>query len=236
MRIAEGLGHSSLELCKHDVFFTDNMNVKQFENNRWARDDQAVCFRHKAALDMIDSGTVLDLGSGDGLFLSFLKEKGIPGQGLDISEEGVAKTGAKGLKASLFDFNGKIPFGDNTFDVVVMLDLLEHLYMPEQLVREAVRISKKSLIVSVPNFNSLPARLQTLLGSVPENNRPNKGHIFWFNYSTLQKLIGGSGLHTVEMRVNTFWQDYFLVGALLKFLARIWPSLFALSFVVQLKK
>lgn len=212
------------------------MDVKQFENNRWVRDNQAICFRHKAALGMIDSGTVLDLGSGDGLFLSLLKEKSISGEGLDISEEGVAKTRAKGLKASPFDFNGKVPFEDNTFDVVVMLDLLEHLYAPERLLKEAVRVSKNSLIISVPNFSSLPARLQTLLGSVPENNHPHKGHIFWFNYFILQKLIGELGLYIVEMRTNTFWQNYFLVGALLKFLARIWPSLFALSFVIKLEK
>lgn len=212
------------------------MGVKQFEDNRWLRDDQKICFRHRAALDMIDSGTILDLGSGDGLFLSLLKEKGISGEGLDISEEGVVKTRAKGLKASTFDFSGKVPFEDNTFDVVVMLDLLEHLYVPEKLLKEAVRISKKMLIVSVPNFSSLPARIQTLLGSVPENNHPNKGHIFWFNYFILKKMTGDLNLTMVEMQTNTFWQDYFLVGVLLKFLARMWPSLFALSFVVQLKK
>lgn len=212
------------------------MNVKQFENNRWLRDDQAICFRHEAALDMIDSGTVLDLGSGDGLFLLLLKQKGISGQGLDISEEGVAKTRAKGIEASAFDFNDKIPFQDNTFDTVVMLDLLEHLYAPEKLLGEAIRVSKKSLVISVPNFSSLPARLQTFLGNVPENNCPNKGHIFWFNYFTLKKLINDSGLHVVEMQVNTFWQNYFLVGVLSRSLARVLPSLFALSFVVKLKK
>lgn len=212
------------------------MDVKQFENNRWAMDDQVICFRHKTALGMIDSGTALDLGSGDGLFLSLLKEKGISGEGLDISEEGVAKTRRKGLKASVFDFNAKLPFKDNTFDVVVMLDLLEHVYAPERLLKEAVRVSRNSLIVSVPNFSSLPARLQTLAGSVPENNHPHKGHIFWFNYFILKKLTRSAGVYPVEIRVNTFWQNYFVVGALLKFLARIWPSLFALSFVVQLKK
>ncbi len=38
------------------------MSVKQFENNRWGRNDQVVCFRHEAALEMINEGTVLDLG------------------------------------------------------------------------------------------------------------------------------------------------------------------------------
>jgi len=212
------------------------MSVKQFENNRWGRDDQVICFRHRAALGMINGGTVLDLGSGDGLFLSLLREKGVPGEGLDISEEGVAKTRSKGLKSSIFDFNEKIPSGDNTFDTVVMLDLLEHLYDPETLLAEAARVSKKSVIISVPNFNSLPARLQVMFGRVPENNRPNKGHIFWFNYDNLSKMFQENNLKVSEIKTNTFLENAFLIGAVMKFLARIVPPLFALSFVIKLSK
>lgn len=212
------------------------MNVKQFENNRWGRDDQVICFRHEAVLEMIGEGEVLDLGSGDGLFIGLLRQKGISGEGLDISEEGVAKTLSKGLKASVFDFNGGIPFGDGTFYVVSMLDLLEHIYSPGDLLREAVRVSKKYIIISVPNFSSLPARIQTILGNVPENNRPNKGHVFWFNYFILKNLAKEAGLNFVQVKVNTFWQNYFVLGSVIKFLAKIWPSLFALSFVVKLEK
>lgn len=212
------------------------MSVKKFENNRWARDDQIISFRHEVALSMIESGTVLDLGSGDGLFLSLLKQKGIPGKGLDISEEGVAKTRAKGLEASVFDFNDKIPYKDNEFDTVVMLDLLEHLYAPEALLKEAKRVSKKFVIASVPNFSSLPARTQVLLGKIPENNQPKKGHIFWFNYGVLIKMSKEAGLSLAEIRENTFWQNRFLIGAISKFLVKAWPSLFALSFVAKLEK
>lgn len=212
------------------------MSVKQFEDTRWARDDQKVCFRHEAALDLITEGKVLDLGSGDGLFLSLLKQKGIEGEGLDISEEGVAKTRAKGLSASLFDFNDPIPFGDATFDTLVMLDVLEHLYAPETLLKEAARVSKKYIIVGVPNFSSLPARLQTLFGKVPENNRPNKGHIYWFNWSVLRALIEKNGLRVETLRVNAPWERIPLIGAVSHGLAQLFPNLFALSFVVRVRK
>jgi len=212
------------------------MSVKQFENNRWAKDGQVACFRHEAALSMIDKGVILDLGSGDGLFLTLLNKKGIKGNGLDISEEGVFRTREKGIEASVFDFNDKVPFEDNTFDYVSMLDLLEHLYTPQDLLMEATRVSKKFVIISVPNFSSLPARIQTFLGKVPENNRPNKGHVYWFNYSVLIRITDNCGLRLVEIRMNTFWQDYFLIGLISKFMTKIWPSLFALSSVVKLEK
>jgi len=218
------------------------MNVKDFENERWRHEDQKMCFRHKAAFDFIinDSrdgvASVLDLGCGDGLLLSFLKEKGITGKGLDISEEGVEKAKSKGLNASVYDFSGKLPFQDGVFDVVVSLDVLEHLYDPENFIREAKRVSKNNLIIGVPNFNSLPARLQALLGIVPENNMPNKGHVYWFNYSILEKMAHHNHLVFKDLRANTIMENRFLIGKLFKILAKIWPSLFALSFVVKLEK
>ena len=218
------------------------MSVKDFENERWRHEDQKICFRHKAAFDLIinDSrdgvASVLDLGCGDGLLLSFLKENGITGKGLDISEEGVEKAKSKGLDASVFDFNEKLPFPDGIFDVVVSLDVLEHLYDPENLIKEAVRVSKQYLVISAPNFNSLPARLQVLFGAVPENNKPNKGHIYWFNYSVLEKMARDNHLVFKDLRVNTIMENRFLIGKLFKILAKIWPSLFALSFVVKLEK
>lgn len=218
------------------------MNGKDFENKRWIRDDQKIFFRHKAALDLIrgdskgDTMSALDLGCGDGLLLSLLKEKGIIGKGLDISEEGVGKARAKGFDVSVFDFSSKLPFPDNSFDVVISLDVLEHLYDPENLLKEARRVSKGSVIISVPNFNSLPARIQVLFGIAPENNRPNKGHIYWFNYSVLEKIVRESHLVIKELRVNTIMEDHFLAGYLFKSLAKIRPSLFALSFVVKLGK
>ena len=77
------------------------MNVHKFEDTRWAKDDQKICFRHEAALGMIERGNVLDLGSGDGLFLSLLKQKGIEGEGLDISKNGI---GRRARKANRFTF------------------------------------------------------------------------------------------------------------------------------------
>jgi len=217
-------------------------NVKNFENARWLSDNQKIGFRHKSAIDLIlrisekSSISVLDLGCGDGLLLSLLKEKGIIGKGLDVSEEGVEKAKSKGIDASIFDFSDKLPFPDKSFDVVVLLDVLEHLYAPDNLLREAGRVSKSSVVVSVPNFNSLPARLQVLLGMIPENNSRNKGHIYWFNSFVLKKIARDNSLIFKEMRANTIMENRFLVGRLLKILAKIWPSLFALSFVVRLDK
>lgn len=216
------------------------MDVRQFEENRWNREDQKPVFRHEAARSLIASLgsqiSVLDLGCGDGLLLSLLESDGVHGTGLDLSETAVKKAQARGLDARAHDFAKPLPYADRTFDIVVMLDVLEHLYDPATLLAEATRVSKKYVLVGVPNFSSLPARLQVLLGRVPENNLPKKGHVYWFNFPILRSLLEKVGLHIVGQKVNTPWQNVPVVGALWKFFARFMPNTATLSFVVLASK
>lgn len=214
------------------------MSVRLFENERWARDNQKISFRHRAALELIPQGTqiLLDVGCGDGLFLSLLKEKGIVAKGIDISEEGIAKARTKGLDVAVYDADGPIPFPDSTFDVVTLLDVLEHLYVPGALLSEAARVSKRWVVVGVPNFSSIAARLQVLSGAVPENNRPNKGHVYWFNEATLQAVVHQAHLLVRQVRLNTIFEHRPILGTIFRFFARIAPGLFALSFVVLLER
>lgn len=213
-------------------------SVKEFENKRWREGDQAFVFRHAQALEMVEKGQkVLDIACGDGLLMRALKKNGALVSGVDISEEGVKKCREKGLDVSVVDIAAeKLPFPNRTFDVVIMLDVLEHFYSPEFLLREAIRVSKKDIIISVPNFNSLPARLQVLMGKVPENNRPNKGHVFWFTYDNLTKMCKENNLNIAEFRTNTFFENKLILGHITKLCVRVFPSLFALSFVVKLEK
>lgn len=214
-----------------------NSGIKKFENQRWSLTDSKKGFKYEAVKKIIDTGSVLDLGCGDGFFLKSLAPQFNRLKGLDISEEAVKKARDKDIDAEVFDFaNDPLPCENSSFDTVVMLDILEHLYSPQNLLKEAKRVAKKSIIISVPNFNSLPARIQTFLGRVPENNTPSKGHIYWFNMAILRKLMKNSGLKIVAMETNTFWQDRFLVGHLASYLSRTWSSVFALSFVIKAQK
>lgn len=208
------------------------MEVENFENNRWASSDQKPVYRHHAALRLIKEGTVLDVGCGDGLFLAMLKEKGLQAEGIDLSEEAVKKCTQKGLQASVQSFETTLPYEDDSFEYVVLLDVLEHLYSPTILLEEARRVSRKYVVVSIPNFSSLPARVQILKGGVPENNRPQKGHVYWFTYRVFLDMCTHARLTPVEWRNNTFKP----FASFSNFFLNLRPHLFALSFVVLLRK
>lgn len=208
------------------------MNVKAFENERWSTKKQSPEFRHGAAVRLVQKAPALDVGCGDGLFLSMLKKKNIKAEGIDLSEEAVARCHEQGLSAVVGDFAEALPYADDSFATVVALDVLEHLYAPEKLLQEMKRVSSANLLIAVPNFSSLPARIQTALGKVPENNRPNKGHIYWFNWHTLRRMLKSHNLVITSLAVNAPWERVPLLGAISKSLARLFPNLFALSFVV----
>ena len=208
----------------------------KFEDRRWSEHDQKIQNRHKFALDFITRGRVIDIGCGDGLFLKLLKEKGVEGVGVDFSEVGIKKCHEAGLEASVLNVSQeKLPFTDSCFDYAAILDVLEHTHHPEDVLAEAARVSHR-LILSVPNFNSLAARWQMLRGLIPENNKSNKGHIFWFNEKVLKNLLDKQGLRIIDWRTNTVWEGKPVIGGIMIYLLKLFPSLFALQFVVLAEK
>jgi methionine biosynthesis protein MetW len=210
------------------------MNVRDFENDRWSQGPQSLEFRHAAAARLVQQDRVLDIGCGDGLLMSILADHGIAVTGMDISDEAVAACRARGFEAVRAEIgNDSLPFSDDAYPCVIALDVLEHLYDPGILLREMTRISSGAVIVGVPNFVSLPARLQVLFGRVPENNRPHKGHVYWFTWPVLTRLAEDAGLKLQRLETNTPWQRVPGIGPLLGMLARVWPGVFALSFVAR---
>lgn len=197
---------------------------------------QDIEFRHRAALDLIEKGPALDLGCGDCLFLEMLKKKNVNGMGIDISETKIKRCKEKNINAIKMDFSSEeLPFKDEEFPTVIALDVLEHLYQPEKLLREIHRICQKHFILSVPNFSSLPARLQTLAGKVPENNTPKKGHIYWTNLAIISGLLKKNGFRIEKIKMNTFW-DSGLMKIFTRTGLKLFPNLFALSFVIRTAK
>jgi SAM-dependent methyltransferase len=62
-----------------------------------------------------------------------------------------------------------LPFDDGTFDFVVMLMVLEHVFNPFHAVRELRRVCKTTgqVVIGVPNIASIKNRLSLLLGRMP---------------------------------------------------------------------
>jgi SAM-dependent methyltransferase len=105
----------------------------------------------------------LDLGCGDGSACGpWLSEHAGTYLGVDISERALELARARGLKTRRIEDNGKLPFPDESFDVVVCSEVLEHLLEPQAAVSDAWRVLRPSglIVVTVPNAAYIRRRYQ----------------------------------------------------------------------------
>lgn len=213
-------------------------SIQRFQNIGWENPLDKMHFSRKVVLNNFKENSVIDVGCGSGFLLEKLLEKnsGLKVSGLDISPVAIKKAQEKGLDCKLYDITEPLPFADNSFDSALLLDVLEHMFQPEPVLKEAARVARGYVYISVPNFVSLPARTQVFFGRVPENNTLRKGHIFWVTREVIHKLIKNCGLKIEREFINTFWESWPILGSVIKFLVKVWPGLFGLSFVIKAKK
>ena len=95
-----------------------------------------------------DTRTVLEVGCGNGQLLNKLHKSGFDCFGIGISEEGL-----KYVKCKKKLMNGSnLNFKDNSFDLVICSDVLEHLSLSvyKKTLKELERVSKKYILITTP--------------------------------------------------------------------------------------
>ncbi len=126
---------------------------------------------HSMILGLVPAGKkVLDLGCGDGSLLEKLvRQKGVVGRGIEISEEGVRSCIAKGLTVLQGDIDqGLRDYPDGSFDFVILNQTLQAAKRPDLVLAEMLRVGEKG-IVGFPNFAYWKLRLYLLCrGRMPK--------------------------------------------------------------------
>jgi len=113
---------------------------------------------------------VLDVGCGEGDLLELLtREKHVDGQGLEISQEGVAAGLARGLAVVQGDGDRDLDhFPTGSFDYAILSKTLQQMREPRHVLSELLRIADQA-VVSVPNFGHWRVRWALLSrGRMPE--------------------------------------------------------------------
>ncbi len=112
--------------------------------------------RYAATAELLknQSGSLIDLGSRDRRLKDYLHQ--VPNKLNYFSAD------LEGSNDFAINLERPLQFHDKQFDVVCILDVLEHLENIHCAFDECLRIAKKKVIISLPNLSTLPQRYNYL--------------------------------------------------------------------------
>ncbi|GAB6183590.1 class I SAM-dependent methyltransferase [Thermodesulfovibrio hydrogeniphilus] len=151
--------------------------------------------RINATIELIplDVKTNLDVGCGNGAFLHALPSN-YEAIGIDASREALRHVKVKTVHGNI----ECLPFPDESFDLVTCLEVLEHLPVKtfEKALFELQRVSKKYIIISVPNRENIEQSLVMCPKCYCWYN-PHR-HVRSFNHEIMKTLFTQFTLATLK--------------------------------------
>jgi SAM-dependent methyltransferase len=167
---------------------------------------------HETVFEMIGKNTnktVIDIPSGSGAFVLRLKDEGFKNIiALDI--ENILEIEHDNFMQT--DMTKKLPLPDNSCDILVCIDGIEHISEQFHFVSEANRVLTHhgEIIISTPNISGLRSRWAWFLtghhhkcNSPLDENNPNPlHHIGMISFPELRYLLHTNGFRIDEVRTN----------------------------------
>ncbi len=198
----------------HNTKFNDSSlevqrEEKEFFNTRW----ESILYRCKEYFGNVEGLSMFDIGAGYCQALLYFREKDINVCGLEPSQEGAdyaRKQGIEIFQNGIEDFDC---VGSKRFDIVTLLNVLEHLRHPYDILVDIKRKLLKPgglLIIDVPNdFNDFQVAANAEYNLKEWWVCPPK-HINYFSVSSLTNLLERAG-YIVHYKESSFPLEMFLL-------------------------
>jgi len=128
---------------------------------------------------------ILDVGCATGEYCKRLNKLGFESAGIDINPEYVAKAKANGIEAYVMDAKS-LKFPDNSFDTVILFEFLKHTNNPDDVLREAKRVARKNILITVPDCTAF-SKLRNF--GLTYEHMLERDHVNFFTLKDLEKLL-----------------------------------------------
>jgi SAM-dependent methyltransferase len=165
---------------------------------RWRALGAANKAAHVSALCAgLTPGAVVEIGCGDGALLAALSTRGIGSRldGFEISPEAAELARLKDIPrvGRIEAYDGvRIPAEDDAYDLAVLSHVVEHVPVPEPLLREACRLAPH-VVVEVPLEANRSARRPSVRAEAARI-----GHVHAFDRHAVRELCSRAGLAIVS--------------------------------------
>ena len=145
----------------------------------------------------LNTGRILDTGSGTGYFLNVMKQQGWKAEGIEINEK------ARNFSRSQFGLVVHEPsqiakLEAASYDCITLWHVLEHFQDPAGYLRDLSQILKPdgSLIIALPNCSSYDAQYYRETWAAWDVPR----HLWHFTPGTFSRFIGNKGFRIISIR------------------------------------
>lgn len=137
----------------------------------------------KRRLNYIPKGSVLEIGAGFGILIKQLKNKTKVGYEPSIDRQ----------KKSKIKFVNKLP--RKKFDTICMFHVLEHIPEPIKFLKRVRKITKKLLIIEIPNGNDYQLKNKKYSDFFWQ-----VAHIHYFTPNSIKMCLESAGFHQIMIR------------------------------------
>ena len=197
-------------------YYTDQ---RYHELNYWSFEEQADRALRRIRDNMLsvvgrpDSRSLLEVGCGPGRFLKMAQDAGFEVSGVELNsgnaEEARQRTGGATILCEDF----MTMASDRQFDVIAMLDLIEHLTDPMAAVRRSYELLKPGgyIVVYTPNHSGITTRVADLMYRL--SSHAVKGpvveifdclHLVYFDVKSLRTAIERNGFQLVKTILSPY--------------------------------
>lgn len=172
---------------------------------------------------------VLDIGCRDGKLTStYIEGNTVTGADIDANALARAKENLN-IETIHVDLNDSWVFREESFDVVVACEILEHVYFPEVIAGKVKEILKTGgiFVGTVPHAYSIQSRIKFLLGTKKGTPLEDPTHINQFAFGEFKSIL----LQEFEEVEFDFY-----IPSRYRLFSKIFPSAFAHDIMFAVKK
>lgn len=192
---------------KSEEYYSHQENKKGFIPKLY-ESVKAINLKHKyrVAVEGKSIGKLLDIGCGVGDFLHIAEQHGWQCTGVEPSEDAKA-IATKRIKADILSSEDLEQIPNETFDVITMWHVLEHVDDLRWQVFQLQRLIKNNgrIVIAVPNYKSYDAEFYKEKWAAYDVPR----HLNHFNKETLVKIFKNNNLNLIDTN-KLKWDAYYI--------------------------